>query len=65
MGTATISPTVIDNRLIQPAVVNTPQTVVYTLTANGVNIAKFTVVYKDVAKVGPVGETSERQLLPM
>ncbi|HKL96752.1 MAG TPA: T9SS type A sorting domain-containing protein, partial [Paludibacteraceae bacterium] len=62
-GTATISPTVIDNRLIQPAVVNTPQTVVYTLTANGVNIAKFTVVYKDVAKVGPVKETAGKAII--
>lgn len=59
MGSTTITnPTVIDNRLIQPAVVNTPQTVVYTLTANSLNIAKFTVVYKDVAKVGPVRETA-------
>ena len=58
-GTTTITnPTVIDNRLIQPAVVSTAQTVVYTLTANSYNIAKFTVIYKDVAKVGPVKETS-------
>ena len=59
MGSTNITnPTVIDNRLIQPAVVNTPQTVVYTLSANSLNIARFTVVYKDVAKVGPVKETS-------
>ncbi|MDD3480387.1 MAG: T9SS type A sorting domain-containing protein [Paludibacteraceae bacterium] len=51
------NPTVIDNRLIQPPLVNTPQTIVYTLSANSLNIAKFTVVYKDVAKVGPVRET--------
>jgi hypothetical protein len=57
-GTNITNPTVIDNRLIQPPVVNTPQTVVYTLMANSYNVAKFTVIYKDVATVGPVKETA-------
>jgi len=62
-STVITNPTVIDSRLIQPPVITTPQTVVYTLTANSRNIARFTVIYKDLATVGPVRETSGKAII--